>query len=570
MPTAPTSTPPTPVTWGPNSFQYTLEDQAASTATATVTITVTQAATSFTASADPTTTTYGHTIQLTASGLPSSATGTVTFAAGGSTLCTTGPLSAGSASCTTAVPAVGSYAVTATYSGDSDYQGSTATTGFTITTDPVLQLSTSGTPSAAAVGTSYSLTLTSSLGSAGGPADSDPVLTATLPSGETFAAAPTVTGWSCGLAGGGHVLVCTSSVAPIPAGTQLAGITAMVDIAATGSLETTASLADSADLATAATATATVDVTATPTLVLSTSGTPSAAAAGTSYELTLRSALDGPPAGAAYDDPTLFATLPGGETFAAAPSATGWSCSLSAGATVITCAPTVAPTAPGTAFPDVTATVDIAASASGSLQTIAALADDGDGATTVSTTATLQVTSPPVLDVTTSGTPATAPAGAVYTLNVDVALSSAGGPAYNEPTVTLVLPTGETFTAAPNVPGWDCALSAGGTTLTCTSEAATPIDPGTQLVSLSVQVQVGSGATGELITTVSAGDAADGATLAETAARVGIPVATPATGARPPVPTLWWLGVLLTTAGFLVILGTERRRRRRGAPDLGA
>jgi len=99
--------------------------------------------------------------------------------------------------------------------------------------------------------------------------------------------------------------------------------------------------------------------------------------------------------------------------------------------------------------------------------------------------------------------------------------------------------------------------------------AATPIDPGTHLLSLSVQVQVSSGATGELITMVSAGDTVDGATLAVTAARVGIPVATPATGAMPRAASPWGLGVLLAIAGFLLILGEEVERRFRSSAGRG-
>jgi hypothetical protein len=217
----------------------------------------------------------------------------------------------------------------------------------------------------------------------------------------------------------------------------------------------------------------------------------------------------------------------------------------------------------------VTATVDIASTARGTLPTTASLADLADAAATATTTASVDATATPVFVVSTSGTPTTAPAGSVYTLNVDVALSPAGGPAYNEPTVAVVLPTGETFAAAPTVPGWDCVLSAGGTTLTCTRVAATPIEPGTALLSLSVQVQVSSGAMGELITTVSAGDTVDGATLAVTAAQVEIPVTIPATGAMPGAASPWGLGVLLVIVGFLVILGAERRRGRFQAPDRG-
>ena len=441
-----------------------------------------------------------------------------------------------------------------------------ATATVLATATPVLILSSTGTPSGAAVGSRYSLTLRPSLGDApAGPAYGDPTLTATLPSGETFDSAPGVTGWSCSLSAGDTILTCTSTTAPIAAGSALSPVTATVDVApsASGWLLTTASLVDTSDLATTATTTATVDATATPVLVLSTSGTPTGASVGGSYNLTLHPSV-GASGGPAYSDPTLTATLPSGETFAAAPTATGWSCGLSGAGVALTCTSILAPIAAGTALSAVTAIVNIAPSAAGTLQTTASLADGADAATTATATASLDATATPVLVLTTSGTPTTAPAGSVYTLNVDVALSPGGGPAYDEPTVTLVLPAGETFAAAPSIPGWDCVLSAGGTTLTCTSVAATPIDPGTQLVSLSVQVQVSAGATGELITTVSAGDTVDGATLAVTAARTGVPVPTPATGGvgllRSSAP--WGLGLVLALAGFLVILGEEIHRRR--------
>ncbi|MGD1053834.1 MAG: Ig-like domain-containing protein, partial [Candidatus Dormibacteria bacterium] len=142
---------------GTDSFQYTIEDQAASPATAAVTITVTQVATSFTASADPATTTYGSTVQLMASGLPANATGAVTFTSGGSTLCTSGQLSSGAASCTTAVLVPGTHDVTATYAGDTGYLGSTASTSFTIGRAST-SFTASADPSSASYGSTIQLT----------------------------------------------------------------------------------------------------------------------------------------------------------------------------------------------------------------------------------------------------------------------------------------------------------------------------------------------------------------------------------------------------------------------------
>ena len=57
----------------------------------------------------------------------------MTFAAGGTTLCSA-PLSSGGASCnTSAALAVGNYSVTATYPGDPGDAGATASTAFMIT-----------------------------------------------------------------------------------------------------------------------------------------------------------------------------------------------------------------------------------------------------------------------------------------------------------------------------------------------------------------------------------------------------------------------------------------------------
>jgi hypothetical protein len=72
--------------------------------------------------------TYSATV-TSASGTP---TGTVTFTDGSTVLCTTGQLVNGSGSCTSAGAPAGSDAITATYSGDSTFAGSTATTNLQV------------------------------------------------------------------------------------------------------------------------------------------------------------------------------------------------------------------------------------------------------------------------------------------------------------------------------------------------------------------------------------------------------------------------------------------------------
>ena len=111
--------------------------------------TVTQASTSMSESAAPASIPYGNADTLSVAGLPGGATGTVTFASGGSTLCVATLPAVSCASPTTLSPAT--YPVTATYSGDVNHTGTTATgASFTVT-----QASTTMTESAAPASVAY-------------------------------------------------------------------------------------------------------------------------------------------------------------------------------------------------------------------------------------------------------------------------------------------------------------------------------------------------------------------------------------------------------------------------------
>ncbi len=98
---------------------------------------VAQAATSLTLAANPTTTSYGNAVDLSASNLPAGATGTVAFSVDGTVVCAAVPVSGGGASCTDAEPATGVGNAGASYSGDTDYQASNAAANFTVTQAPV-------------------------------------------------------------------------------------------------------------------------------------------------------------------------------------------------------------------------------------------------------------------------------------------------------------------------------------------------------------------------------------------------------------------------------------------------
>jgi hypothetical protein len=120
------------------------------TTAAAAAFTVTRAATSMTESASPASISIGGADTLTVTGLAAGATGTVTFSAGGVTLCVlTLPTSVG---CPTSPSlGLGVYNVTATYPGDADFAGASSTGASFM----VVQTATSITESAALASVPY-------------------------------------------------------------------------------------------------------------------------------------------------------------------------------------------------------------------------------------------------------------------------------------------------------------------------------------------------------------------------------------------------------------------------------
>ncbi len=102
--------------------------------TATTTYTVTPAPSSFTAAASPTSQVYGNPVTLSESGFPSYASGSITFkdTATGAVLCAIANMQATQSCQTNGTQNAGTENVTAFYSGDNDFQPSTATTSYTI------------------------------------------------------------------------------------------------------------------------------------------------------------------------------------------------------------------------------------------------------------------------------------------------------------------------------------------------------------------------------------------------------------------------------------------------------
>jgi hypothetical protein len=110
-------------------------------------------------SANPST--YGSTVIFTATVTPATATGTMTFTDGGTTL-GTGTISGGIATYSTSTLAAGPHSITASYGGDAN-DSSGASSAITQTTNPVPQVASTPLPAGTA-GTSYSATLAASDG----------------------------------------------------------------------------------------------------------------------------------------------------------------------------------------------------------------------------------------------------------------------------------------------------------------------------------------------------------------------------------------------------------------------
>ena len=148
---------------------------------------VTRAGTSMTESAAPATISYGMQDTLSVSGLPGDATGTVIFTSGGSTLCTALLPAISCQTATTLVPGI--YPVTATYSGDGNYSGTTATGASFTVTKAATPLAESASPAVIVYGS------TDTVSASGLPAGATGTVTFT--SGTTTLCTTTLPATSC-------------------------------------------------------------------------------------------------------------------------------------------------------------------------------------------------------------------------------------------------------------------------------------------------------------------------------------------------------------------------------------
>ena len=392
------------------------------------------------------------------------------------------------------ITGAGTLTMQATLSDTGD-SASPATTTATVhaTTTPTLIVKTTH-PDKVEVGTPFTLTITPSVGPSG-PAYHHPVVTVALPTGEHFTGAPTAPTWSCSKTTTATYICTSTKATPVAPTSPLGKLTVTIVATTPGTRTTTVTLSDPGDTASPATTTVVVTVTAVPTLGLSVSGVPTMARVTTTFTMTLHPTVTG----TAYHHPMLVATLPGGERLNGTPSGATWNCGASTSASLVCTA---------TALSTLSAVTAVVVLTAVGTQTVdATLSDPGDGALDATSSATTQVTATPTLVVKATG-PTKAEVGTTYALTVTPSLGSSG-PAYHSPAVTVTLPTGESFTGVPSVPGWTCVLTSS-VEIYCTSTASKPIPATTTLGKITFKVHATN--TGTQTAAVHFYDTTDGAT----------------------------------------------------------
>ena len=210
---------------------------------------------------------------------------------------------------------------------------------------------------------------------------------------------------------------------------------------------------------------------------------------------------DDPAAGPTTGTATVVFHVPDGLT-PQAPYGDGWQCSVSGQAVTCTRPDQLQP---GSTYPLITVPVTVAAAAAGTVTATGAVSDPSDTGTVGKTAAdsvTIGALSPD-LSIASTHSGSFQPGGTgsyVYT----VSDGAQAGPTTGPVTVTVPVPTGMTPVSAAGS-GWSCSIA--GQTATCTRSDV--LKPGASYPPLTVNVSVGQGTAGQLITTASAATSPD-------------------------------------------------------------
>ena len=134
----------------------------------------------------------------TLSGAAGTPTGSVTFYDGGTTICTSQPMTSGAATCSTPTLAIGQHTIKAVYSGDSVYDSATASMTQTVIPDPIFSLNIA--PSGKSVYTGEAAKYSVALVPQAGFVLSVALSCSGLPQGTTYSFSPSTVSGGSGIA----------------------------------------------------------------------------------------------------------------------------------------------------------------------------------------------------------------------------------------------------------------------------------------------------------------------------------------------------------------------------------
>src|SRR5258706_282463 len=337
--------------------------------------------------------------------------------------------------------------------------------------DLTLTKSHAGTFTQGQLGATYGLNVRNS---GGGPTSGTVTVSDTLPSGLT-ATAIGGTGWTCSQPAG----ACTRSDV-LAAGASYPLITLTVSVAsnAPASVTNTATVAGGGELVTTnngASDVTAIAVAAPDIAVATTHGAFTQGQTGATYGLTVSNVGAGPTSGTV----TVGDSVPAG-LLATGISGSNWSCAQPAGP----CARSDS-VAPGSAYPSITLTVNVASNASPTVTNTATVTIAGDvntGNNTASDVATITQLADLAVNVSHSGAFTQGQISAVYGITVG---NAGSGQSTGSVTVTDSVPPGLTATSIGGS-GWTCVLA----TLTCTRSDA--LVSGASYPSITLTVDVSS------------------------------------------------------------------------------
>ena len=327
-------------------------------------------------------------------------------------------------------------------------------------------------------GGTANLVSTLSVGAGGGSEATKVTMTGTLPTGASFNATPSGTGWACSDTGQTFTCTITTTVA---AGGSYAAVTVPVKFATTVSGPVTFSVG-ATDAASYHAAPGTDTVQVTP-VAFATSAT-----TGVNVPITVTEPL---------------------------PDGQGPFTYLIAGA----------PTH-GTA--SVTPTGQLLYTPSASYtgtDTFTYTATDAFGQVSPAATVTITVTSAPALSITAADAGATT-SGGTGTVTATLKVGNAGGPEGSPVTLSTTLPSGLSFASTPSGSGWICTVS--GPTAACTNSPATAVASGSSFPVLTVLVTAATTLSGHIPVPFTGHDSAGSVATPATDSLTVKPVALPA------------------------------------------